>query len=200
MGEPNLRTDKIRYDCCVWVSPHVRYHRRKRSSPRFCFPSHDVTCSRPMSPRATAAVLFVAVNLGVLLVAGAVLTESAWDGLTYGNTWDGKDTSVGPDEYEACERVRRSGVRARSNAYSSASYLGAPTFQVASNGYLWGARSSRGLRGAAALFGLVSAALGVALAHASFLYHASITVEFNRVDVCAALHSLACRAAHTSPL
>ena len=172
----------------------------KRSSPRFCFPSHDVTCSRPMSPRATAAVLFVAVNLGVLLVAGAVLTESAWDGLTYGNTWDGKDTSVGPDEYEACERVRRSGVRARSNAYSSASYLGAPTFQVASNGYLWGARSSRGLRGAAALFGLVSAALGVALAHASFLYHASITVEFNRVDVCAALHSLACRAAHTSPL
>ena len=153
---------------------------------------------RVLSFQAAAAALFVAVNLGVLLVAGAVLTESAWDGLTYGNTWDGKDTSVGPDEYEACERVRRtSGVRARSNAYSSAFYLGAPTFQLASNGYLWGARSSRGLRGAAALFGLVSAALGVALVHASFLYHASITVEFNRVDVRAALHSLAYRAAHT---
>ena len=93
-------------------------------------------CRFPSS-QAAAAGFFVAVNLGILLVAGAVLTESAWDGLTYGNTWDGKGMSVGTDEYEACERVRRtSGVRARSNAYSSAFYLGAPTFQLASNGFL----------------------------------------------------------------
>lgn len=147
--------------------------------------------------QAAAATLLVMVNLGALLLAGAVLTPHAWDGLTF------KDTALAPhpgrllvgqlrappsaadrDEYEACERVRfRRGVRAPSNAYSSAFYLCAPAFQLATNVHLWGVQGRGGLSGVAALFGLMSIVLGVALAHASFLYHASITVELNRLDV-----------------
>eukprot|EP00961_Rhodomonas_salina_P139901 1882695-Rhodomonas_salina.1 len=88
-----------------------------------------------------------------------------------------------PDEYEACERVRfHQFVRAPCNAFSSLAYLSAPAFQLATNEYLWSGETS-GLRGLAAGFGLVSICLGTAIAHASFLYHASATVEMNRLDV-----------------
>ena len=68
-----------------------------------------------------------------------------------------------PDEYEACERVRfNSFVRAPCNAWSSLAFLSAPAFQILSNEHLWAGRT-RGLRGLAAGFGLVSTGMGTAL-------------------------------------
>ena len=69
-----------------------------------------------------------------------------------------------------------------SSSNTSLAFLSAPAYQLATNEHLWAA-NFHGLRGLAAGFGAVSIVLGTALTHASFLYHASATVEMNRLDV-----------------
>ena len=152
--------------------------------------------------RRTTAALFVCVNTSITLMAALSLTGEVWrhPRFTFKHVRQpstdllhrvrpahraassGRNDTV-PDEYEACERIRfDSFVRAPCNAFSSLAFLSAPAYQLATNENLWDAKF-QGLPGLAAGFGAVSIVLGTALAHASFLYHASATVEMNSIDV-----------------
>jgi len=151
--------------------------------------------------RRVAAFCFLCVNVTTVLLPAVTLTGAVWSPPRFtfkhinqsasdilsafrpASPVSDTSTSTVPDEYEACERVRfHSFVRAPCNAFTSLAYLSAPVYQIATNEHMW-AGQKRGLRGLAAGFGLVSIVLGTALAHASFLYHASATVEMNRLDV-----------------
>ena len=149
--------------------------------------------------RRTAAALFVCVNTSITLFAASSLTGAVWrhPRFTFKHVSQpstdllrrvrpahrAASNGTVPDEYEACERIRfDSFVRAPCNAFSSLAFLSAPAYQLATNENLWEA-NFQGLRGLAAGFGAVSIVLGTGLAHASFLYHASATVEMNSIDV-----------------